>query len=84
MKNVKFRGKKTNSAVKDEYRGNSVAQNSAETQIPRFSADHGKLWALVISDISDHLPILTLVNIDLPRLEGSHKISREINGKNKA
>src|SRR6218665_699891 len=40
--------------------------------------------AIVISDISDHLPILTWVNIHLPRLDGSHKISREINGKNKA
>ena len=56
MKNVKFRGKKTNSAVKkknsaakDEFRGKFRGSNSAEkTKIPRYSVYRGKLWALLI------------------------------------
>ena len=43
MKNVKFRGKKANSAEK--FRGSNFA---VKTQIPRNSVGRGKLWALLM------------------------------------
>ena len=55
MKTVKFREmprKKRNSAVNAAV--NSAAQIAAETQIPRYSAVRGKLWALLISQSHNH------------------------------
>src|SRR6218665_1307572 len=65
------------------YRPTRITSDSLTLIDNIFTSNWSKVLdsAIVISDISDHLPILTWVNIDLPRLEGSHKISREINGK---
>src|SRR6218665_3784710 len=52
MKNVKFRGKKTNSAA------NSAAQ------IPRHSAGRGKLWALVMMT----LPAMCFCCVDFQKV----------------
>jgi len=50
MKNVKFRGKRTNSA----------AQIPQKNQFPRHSSGRGKLWALLISALKIHTQDMSL------------------------